>query len=71
MNPTATKLIKVDQETYQIIVEMARQQSRTIGGQVAYMAKMFKNSYRVVTIEPMPSPEGAEVVPLVEVVPLG
>jgi hypothetical protein len=62
--------IPVDPETYKNIVEMAKLNNRTIGGQVAFMTKIFNNSYRVVSISQLPYPEDAEPVPLVLIAPL-
>ena len=64
------KSVNIDPETYNSIVEMAKLNGRTIGGQVAFMTKMFNNSYRVVSIASLPNPEDAEPVPLVLVTPL-
>jgi hypothetical protein len=63
------KSVNVDQETYNTIVELARLNGRTIGGQVAFMVKMFNKSYRVVSISPLPGLSDAEPVPLVLMAP--
>ncbi|MCJ7532271.1 MAG: hypothetical protein MUO64_14735 [Anaerolineales bacterium] len=61
----AYKSLNVDRETYDKIVELAKVNGRTIGGQVAFMTRLFNNSYRVISITDLPHPPDAEAVPLV------
>lgn len=59
------KIVNVDPETYKTIVEFAKLQNRTIGGQVAYMVKLFTNTYRVVALSPLHHTDEEEIIPMV------
>lgn len=54
------RTINVDPETYDRIASLAEESGRTIGGQIAYMAKLVTNELvrmQVVKVSPTPSIE--------------
>ena len=62
--------LHIDQETYQAIRLLAKAGQRTIVGQVRFMVEMWGKAYRVVNISPLPGPDDAGTLPLVEIVPM-
>lgn len=61
------KTLNVSEETYELVVNLADREGRTIGKQVEVMAKALAgiDGYRIIRVDELPRPEGCDAVPLV------